>query len=78
MITDLPPVLTPKHIMQHTGFSENKVYELLRVSPDHGGIRCARIKTADSERARILIRREWFLEWLDRLAGVQPQASETA
>lgn len=61
---DLPDILTAQHIANLFSISRNTVYELFRISPEHGGIPCISIgSTKRAEKADVM-------EWKNKMKGV--------
>ncbi|MGC9935237.1 helix-turn-helix domain-containing protein [Priestia aryabhattai] len=56
----LPNILTAQHIAKYLGISRRRVYELLQMSEEAGGIRCFQI--GSSKR----VDKEDFLEWIEQ------------
>lgn len=57
---NLPDVLKAEHIMEFLGMSKGKVYDLMRISVDAGGIPAMRI----GRNVRVL--KTDLLEWLEK------------
>jgi hypothetical protein len=56
---ELPDILTAQHIANFFAISRNKVYELFRISPEHGGIPCISIGgTKRAEKTDVLAWKE--------------------
>jgi excisionase family DNA binding protein len=55
-----PNILTAQHIANYLGISRRRVYELLQMSEEAGGIRCFQI--GQSKR----VDKEDFLQWIEQ------------
>lgn len=56
---NLPPILTAQHIADYLQISRRRVYELLQVKPEYGGIPNFAIGTS----RRVTV--EDFLQWIE-------------
>lgn len=63
----LPEILTAKDIALYLGISRRRVYELLRMSEETGGIRCIQIGLTKR------VEKEDFLRWIDQMKNKEPQ-----
>lgn len=59
----LPQILTAQHIAKYLGISRRRVYELLQMSEEAGGIRCFQI--GSSKR----VDKEDFFKWIEKKKG---------
>ncbi len=59
-LEELPDVLTADVLAQFLSLSKRRVYELMDISDDHGGIPCLRIG-----RSKRVLKAD-LLEWLDK------------
>jgi excisionase family DNA binding protein len=59
----LPNILTAQHIANYLGISRRRVYELLQMSEESGGIRC--IQIGFSKR----VDKEDFFIWIEQRKG---------
>ncbi|MCY8233897.1 helix-turn-helix domain-containing protein [Priestia endophytica] len=57
---ELPQILTAQHIAKYLGISRRRVYELLQMSEDIGGIRCFQIGLSKR------VDKEDFFKWIER------------
>ena len=60
---ELPSILTAKHMAEYLHISRRRVYELLQIKPEYGGIPSFSIGA--SKRAT----REDFIEWIEGKKG---------
>ena len=56
----LPEILTAKDIASYLGISRRRVYELLQMSEEAGGIRCFQIGISKR------VDKEDFLQWIEQ------------
>ena len=56
----LPGILTAQHIASYLGISRRRVYELLQMSEEAGGIRCFQIGISKR------VDKEDFLQWIEQ------------
>lgn len=57
---ELPQILTAKHIAQYLGISRRRVYELLQMSEDAGGIRFFQIGLSKR------VDKDDFFNWIEK------------
>lgn len=60
-LEDYPEIMTASHIAEYLQISRRRVYELLKLSPDHGGLPC--IEIGLSKR----VKKDSFIAWLNSL-----------
>lgn len=56
----LPNILTAQHIADYLGISRRRVYELLQISEEAGGIRCFQIGLSKR------VDKMDFLQWIEQ------------
>ncbi|PGV47027.1 helix-turn-helix domain-containing protein [Bacillus sp. AFS037270] len=56
---NLPNILTAQHIADYLGISRRRVYELIQMSEEAGGIRCFTIGLSKR------VDKEDFLKWIE-------------
>lgn len=60
MNSDLPSILTAKHIASYLGIFRRRVYELLQMKEEAGGIRCFQVGFSK----RVV--KEDLFDWIDK------------
>jgi excisionase family DNA binding protein len=56
----LPQILTAQHIAKYLGISRRRVYELLQMSEEAGGIRCFQIGLSKR------VDKDDFFKWIEK------------
>lgn len=59
MKEDLPDILTAQHIATYLGISRRRVYELLQMTEEAGGIKCFQIGLSKR------VEKEDFIQWIE-------------
>jgi DNA-binding transcriptional regulator LsrR (DeoR family) len=64
-IDQLPDILTAQHIASYLGISRRRVYELLEISSEHGGLKVKTVAIGISKR----VAKDDFLDWFESRKG---------